>query len=349
MKKLGLLLFCVCLISCRHTSIYNEFPKTANITFQEIETEPVLAFICEMVLLDSVLITLEMLDNPFIQIFKLPDFTYINGFIYRGRGIQEETYIAPYIRKLSGNSFYYQTIDHLKTYSYNESTKKINLENDIALSNDLNNATQLFIMDRSIYGYDSDWREKEFIGFNLDTEEICAFGPKFPKVGMEITPSQMMFPFTKILAARDDGLRFAALYDKFPLLRIFDNHGNLIHESLFNNNQKSPFAFLQSNANAKEINETTLNYWKIKVTDSYIYGLYAGKTHGELRTQERRVDDFCKEIHVWNWAGEPVLRLLLDKDVFSISISPDDEYILASSVNHNNKIFKINIRSLFES
>lgn len=99
---------------------------------------------------------------------------------------------------------------------------------------------------------------------------------------------------------------------------------------------------MSSNPNKSDADRVMQNYRKIKATNCYIYGLYCGKTIGEnnIRFNEEGLNDTSNEIHVWDWNGNPVMKILLDEQIFSFCVSPDDSYIICTSLNSKNNFYK---------
>ena len=149
--------------------------------------------------------------------------------------------------------------------------------------------------------------------------------------------------FSKALINKNDGSMFAVLYDKIPLLRIFTKDGELRKELLLKNGQNSPLAYLNEKLNESELNELTLNYLKVKATNNFIYGLYSGKTHAELRTSERRVSDYGYYIHVWDWDGNPIAEYELPDPVFGFAVTNDDKHVFCSSLLEDDKLYMFDL------
>jgi hypothetical protein len=342
-----LLIFCF-FTSCstdQQINYFNSFAQDIEVNFKEIEVAEVLPFAIDLVVLDSTIITLDMKDNPFFNVFNVSNYSHIGGFINRGHGPNEEAVIFPFLNKADTNTFFYNAADHLSYLSFDKETNALEEVRRIQLPVELIGATQIFILGNNIYGYNGTMLNKhEYVGFNQESKKTFDFGSDFPKHNIKMDDKQKNVLYTKIVANKLDGSKFAALYDKFPMLRIYDNEGTLLHQSQFNNHQKEPLSYLREEIDLSDINETTINYLRIKVTDKYIYGLYAGKTQGELKIQDKQVDDFCKEIHVWNWDGEPLVRFLLNKEIMSFTVSANDEYIIGTSVNNDNKLFRLDIK-----
>lgn len=95
--------------------------------------------------------------------------------------------------------------------------------------------------------------------------------------------------------------------------------------------------------NESELNELTLNYLKVKATNKFIYGLYSGKTHAELRTSERRVSDYGYYIHVWDWDGNPIAKYELPDPVFGFAVTNDDKHVFCSSLLEDDKLYMFDL------
>jgi len=345
MKKIIFPLLAYLFIGCsgqtNKTTTFNTFPKIIQVEFKEIETPPILPFVGDMLIVDNTLITMDMMADTIFHVFKLPTCEYIGGFINRGNGPNEEISIAPYISGISDSSFFYRSVQNGKIAYINKVTKSIEIKEKIDLPSKLmGDLTQIMLNDNLI-GYDmTKPSDLEYESFNIRSKEVHNFG-SFPKIDLSVDKSKNNQMFTKIMANRKDGLRFAALYDKFPYLRIYGNKNNLIHEIRLENKQKLPSEFLENIKNPTDLEGTMINYLKLKVTDSYIYGLYVGKTRGELKVQERKNDDYGCEIHIWDWNGNPIAKLILEKEVSSFAVSSNNKYIICSSVKADNILYKI--------
>jgi len=135
------------------------------------------------------------------------------------------------------------------------------------------------------------------------------------------------------------------MYERFPILRIYESSGNLLHEIRYDNNQQNPVQILLKNNTGNQ--DLTLNYFKMRATQNYIYGLYSGKTMRELETFRNQIDDWCYELHVYDWVGNPVKRMIFDRPFFSFDVSADDRMVVLSSVNEFDKLstFELNLNT----
>lgn len=322
--------------------VYEKFPISKNVIFQEIPTPPVSPFTCDMIFVDSTLILMDMKSDTIFHLFSLPLLKYTESRITRGQGPNEEIMIVPYLSSNGKSNLLYRTIEDVKI-SHVENNNLI-VNETIKLPTEFNNVFHVIRMNDCLYGYDGSIKSKEeFISYNLKTKKIFRFG-NFPEIDSKNHNEQKaIILYSKILINKDDDSKFAVLYDKLPVLRIFSNEGNLLKELMLRNRQKSPLAYLDKNINEGKLDRMTLNYLKIRATNSFIYGLYSGKTHAELNSKEKKIADYGYEIHVWDWEGNPVACYKLPKAVFAFAVSKDDKFIICSSLLNDDKLLKFNM------
>jgi hypothetical protein len=323
---------------------FNKFEHEVNLVHEVVKTPPVLFMVGGMVLTDSVLITVDLKSNTFFQIFKLPAFDYIGGFIKKGKGPNEEITVSPYMQHIENNKFLYQSNSSIKIAKFNIEKNRIEIINRINLPGKLINLNHAFSIRDNYYGWDLKRNsKKEFVGYNPKTKNAFDFGHTFPKVEKEISFPMKNMVFAKAIAIKPDKSHFACVYDKFPILRIYKNDGTLLNETRYVNNQNFPQSLLEKNPSRKDIENIMQNYRKIKATERFIYALYIGKTEGEIDNQENRLNDFSNEIHVWDWMGNPIKKILLDKNIFSFCVAPNDTYLICSSINKLDFLYKYSL------
>lgn len=323
---------------------FKKFPKEINLLQEEVKTKPVLYFVAGMALMDSILITVDLKSDIFFQVFKLPAYNYLGGFMPKGKGPEEELSVDPYIQHIGSNKILYRSATSIKIAKFNVEKNKIEVLDKMNLPGELMNLSHIFKLGDCIYGSNLDMKtEKEFVGYNPKTKKIFDFGQDYPKVDKTIDVSKRNMVFAKAIAVKPDATLFAAVYDKFPILRIYSKDGILKNEVRFDNNQSFPEALLQSNPSELSIGKLMQNYRMIRASNRFIYALYIGKTSGEMKMNERGLDDFSNEIHVWDWEGNPVMKILLDRKIFTFDVVADDNYLICTSLNSIDKIYKYSI------
>lgn len=356
MNKLLVILLCSCFLfeGCAKRNDLQpkkveRFPLEKKLELKAYKVEPALFFVSDMVILNNKLVTLDVKNNVFFQLFNLPDLKYVGSQIHKGEGPTEETFIFPYIENVGKESFAYRNMNKIKVVSYDSIENKFLPHKSYQVPQETE-ILNYCLLNNSICGYDMLRNTgREFIRYDFDTRKIQDFGPSFPSVSFSVSDDKKNVLFTKIMASKVDDTRFAALYDKFPLLRIYDNEGNLMSETEYINHQQLPIGYTNKNMSMSDIENTTKNYMRIKTTRKYIYGLYSGKTNKDLSDSGGDGTSCCCEIHLWDWDGNPVARLMLNKNVTCFAVSQDDSYIVLYSSLDEGTLYKTDIPTLKDS
>lgn len=322
--------------------VYEQFPSSTNVVFQEISIPAVIPSAGDVIVVDSTLVILDMMSEKHFHLFNLNNLMYIGGYVGKGQGPSEEIMIMPTL-SIDNNYLVYRTIEAVKVANVN--ALGFSVIDTIRMPNELNSVMYVVKMNDCLYGYDGlASLENEFISYNFKDEKIKHFG-NYPIIDNAENKANVGMLFSKSIASNVDGNKIAVLYDKFPLLRIFSTDGDLLKELMFKNNQNAITVDMLNNLDQATLNNTTVNYLRIKTTENLIYGLYAGKTHAELNTAERRNADYGHEIHVWNWDGEPVARYKLPNSVSGFAVTKDDSFVICTSLMYDDKLFKFKLNT----
>lgn len=249
MKKLVWYLFvCLSIMGCSYNAIHSDrvilenFPKSLRVEFHEYPVEPVLYYVGDMEIVNNELITVDMKNEVFFQFFQLPDLNYLGSDIKRGEGPKEEIVVLPYIYHVDKDTFAYRSLYQVKMAVFDKKQQKMKQVRKIDLPAPYIDILNCVVDKNSILGYDMMGKtQKEYQKFDFDVKnEIFDFGPSFPDVGMRIDGDKQNMVFTKIMASGFSNNKFVALYDKFPLLRIYNrSNGDIIHEVEYKNGQKN--------------------------------------------------------------------------------------------------------------
>ncbi len=322
--------------------IINEFPHTINLSHERIETFSNLYSVVGILLLEDVLVAMDLKTDTIFQLLELPLFNNIGGFMTRGPGPEEELFIDPYIQRVSNTQFLYKNRISVKIMDIDLMNHKINLKDEIDLPTSIASLCHVFKLKENIIGCKTEEpTNKEFISYNIATNDISDFGADFPVVEKKIPSSDRNRIFTKANTVKPDGSAFACVYDKFPILRIYSNTGELKKEIRLKNNQAFPNALLEKSPSQSSINNIMQNYRMIKSTHNFIYALYIGKIEKDI---DKGFNDFSNEIHVWDWDGTPVQKILLDNNIFTFDVHENDDYLICSSLESLDAFYKYKLK-----
>lgn len=129
--------------------------------------------------------------------------------------------------------------------------------------------------------------------------------------------------FQGTLAMNPDCDRIVTASYNIDNLRFFRTNGDKgdieqtkhfqTHKPLFkNDSEKTSYSIAWNMENRQ-------GYNALATTPRYVYALYNGHTAKEERSY------FCREVRVFDWEGNPVRRLMLPHDAWSIYVSEDDK------------------------
>jgi hypothetical protein len=334
------------LFGCHTSSLdeFSTFPRDVHLKARQIEIPPVLSQPMELVLLENILVGVDVKSDFFFHVFQQPDMKYTGSFIRRGHGPDEEIFINPRVRKISGNQFFYQTFNHVKDVTYDTQSGSLFVSNSLLLEGNLFSFQHMFKLGSSFLGWNStDTGEKEYKGFDPKTEQIFEFGPTYPDFGQSLQPDQKKMLADKNITVKPDQSKLAAAYLFFPLLRIMNSgDGSLVREIQFQNGQLFPEAVVVPKSSKHQQDVIMNNYRAIKSTDNYIYVLYVGKVNKELLypyDDFNVLGDHSNEIHVFDWAGNPAARIFLNRNIFCFEVDPVDQTLVALSITNPDSFY----------
>lgn len=339
---LGMFFFISCMRN-RNVTTITQFPKVEELSHEIIPTPNILYTPTGLLLLDSAVIVQDLKSDTIFQVFRFPSFAYIGGFVKRGGGPDEEIFVDPFMQRLANNQFMFRNITGVKILKYNPSADTINTVKDIKFDTGLTDLFHVFALNNHIIGVRADIvTNKEFISYDPQTKKIDDFGDEYPIVDgkVEIKAEDKMQLFAKANTVKPDGTAFACVYDKFPILRIFSNTGKLKKDIRLDNNQRFPYALIKQEPTLDEVNEMVQNYRMIKSTNHFIYALYIGQ---KTKSLSPGLNDFSNIIHVWDWDGNPIMELKLDRKIFTFDVSPNDEFLICSSLEQIDALYKYDL------
>lgn len=339
-KNLFLLL--ILLGSCVGNEDYS-FQRVEHSEHEMVPTNVPLYDPYRIVFLRDAVLVLDVKAEHFIHAFSERDFSPLGSFIRKGHGPKEETDIWE-IRAMDENQFLLSTGTDIRLMHFDLATKTV----DLIESYPAGNLKEVFKLEQTLVGF-PDYEElsdREFMGYDVIRETHFPFGPGFLSQLKDYTLSEQRYFSAKNITVHPRKHLFAAVYHLFPVLRIYHSTtGDLKREVKLKTNQPFPDALVDPNISLMQTRERVWeNYLEIHSTESYIYASYVGKPLIELYPNDIIVPgDYPAEIHVWDWNGNPVRQIQLDHPIYSFTVSPDDKYLLATSLEREEHLLKFEL------
>ena len=284
---------------------------------------------------DSMFIAVESsMKDEIFKVFSLKDFTHLRSFGKRGSGPGE-------FSKIISNTVQVKDSSKENTIGvYNWVEKVISNLNMITdqTTNDLAPKTnqyvlppELMLAQRVAFLNDSTIAamggiEDGAIAFASTTTDAVTYAAHTSKMDKYELSSRDMRDLNMGEFAVDKRKdRIVLAMQRFPKIIILDLEGNIKHVTRFPL-QEHPAEISQK--------QRTIFYKDVKVTKNYIYAAYIGLNSQEMgKIYDNYISgdfSFSTEIHVFNWDGQPVRKLILrDKFVPFIQLHSSSNRLFA--------------------
>lgn len=345
MKRFLILSLIMLVASCGKSIDYAQFAKgePEPIKFEKIKLDSQMLYSDNIFVVDNYLVNLNS-KNPkgLFELYTLPNMKFVGAAGYKGRGPQEFVFI-----NTNGTNPAYRGLNVTESNTYSqvefylsEGSVKLRKSDHTtfpskhAIANSL-----LMVSDSTAVMYINNEDDVEFYMHNRKSGSMRPIS-SYPKelVAQNPTSEACNSVFMNDLVINPSTGKFAAVYSQLPMVRVFDNSGNLESTSLLDNWDEQRF---EISGNEVKTSSSCQYYLASAANSNYICALYLGKFPAEMENMS--MEDARLEIHVWNWAGELVATYLPDSLVMKIAIA-DDNTIYATSPLDDMHIYSYKLK-----
>lgn len=345
MRRFFILSLIMLVASCGKSIDYAQFAKgePEPIKFEKIKLDSQMLYSDNIFVVDNYLVNLNS-ENPkgLFELYSLPNMKFVGAAGYKGRGPQEFVFI-----NTNGTNPAYRGLNVTESNTYSQvefylSEGSVRLrKNDHttfpskhAIANSL-----LMVSDSTAVMYINNEDDVEFYMHNRKSGSMRPIS-SYPKelVAQNPTSEACNSVFMNDLVINPSNGKFAAIYSQLPMVRVFDNSGNLESTSLLDNWEQQRF---EISGDEVKTSSSCQYYLASAANSNYICALYLGKFPAEM--EQMSMEDARLEIHVWNWAGELVATYVPDNLVMKIAIA-DDNTIYATSPLDDMHIYSYKLK-----
>jgi WD40 repeat protein len=355
--KNSIYLICIiCIVSCTiNTSInydrlIDKFPKVIILKGIELKVPPIVLNPDNLRIVDSFMIITQSRSDSIFSFFRIPDGKYLMSFGNRGKGPNEfltsfqYVTLAPVYCKSStfavGNMMttirYYKISDII-----NKDLKPFRVEN---LPPELNRFRSIaYVSDSLILG--APYRGNfHLFKFNTNTKVLESFRnypDKYPLLDIEIKRDV----YGCSMAVKPDNSKLVVAYANTGKIEIYDltngKYITMIYKgipSLEENtglNKDSKFWY----HNPEEI----VCCRKIATTNKYIYIDVFNDHYSKIFNNDGPNRTYIPEIHVFDWAGNPITKINLTNYYRYFDVDMIDKYLYAIDDNIEDRIFQYDL------
>lgn len=335
MRRFFILSLIMLVASCGKSIDYAQFAKgePEPIKFEKIKLDSQMLYSDNIFVVDNYLVNLNS-KNPkgLFELYTLPNMKFVGAAGYKGRGPQEFVFI-----NTNGTNPAYRGLNVTESNTYSqvefylsEGSVKLRKSDHTtfpskhAIANSL-----LMVSDSTMVMYINNEDDVEFYMHNRKSGSMRPIS-SYPKelVAQNPTSEACNSVFMNDLVINPSNGKFAAIYSQLPMVRVFDNSGNLETTSLLDNWEQQRF---EISGDEVKTSSSCQYYLASAANSNYICALYLGKFPAEMESMS--MEDARMEIHVWNWAGELVATYIPDSLVMKIAIAEDNTIYATSPLD----------------
>jgi hypothetical protein len=321
----------LCLTSCQtinkaensNIKTFEKFQHEGNLSFTNLfEFKNGIPF--EIHSIDTTLIICDGLgakNGVFFYNYSLPNKTLSKGYFKGGRGPGEA--LTVFSTGIIGNVLwsYDITLERITTIDKEkaiEQEKNIDIEQypkkefsyQIAFKN---TNTILAVGNRQ-----SKYKIQEI---DLKSEKVIAEYGEFDDIPQDISFESYKAANECFILTKPSGKKAVISYRYHDEIEIFDTEN---HKSIAIKGPEGFDADLDFGPNVAYRNKNTrFAFFNGVATDKFIYLLYSGNGH------ESEFRDYCNTVYVYDWEGNPVRKIKLNKYITSLSVAKDDSVMYA--------------------
>ncbi|KYG81193.1 hypothetical protein AWW67_07490 [Roseivirga seohaensis] len=182
--------------------------------------------------------------------------------------------------------------------------------------------------------------KKHFVYIDLETGEQ-GDTIDFPDFHPEIPVEAYHHLYTSHTAPSLDKRKFVLAYQRFPVLRVYDlKKGSYTQINVKPENEQKKD--IQADARGRSIQGLGMftYYQKVVVSEKYIYAKHQEGSLERVNGEFGSVKHTGLEIHVFDWNGNPVKKLLLPDWVNPYTVTQNDEFIYFFHPENENYLYR---------
>ena len=331
------------LISCTPISrqkglTYEDFPQTIELKAKEIQLDTaVFRYPFRIRIQDDIAVILDLHGTDhFFQVFRYPQFSYIASFGKRGDS-PDDMLSAENVR---WNRRDWWTLDanknELTRVVFSESDDSLLREEAVSLDKEILRALDFVQYDDSTFIIPDYSGDNRFCFVNRKGELLRKFGdiPTINEDALKKSRPALAQAWRSFIDYNPKNGVLAAATQLGEVLEIY-NLKDTSHVMRIGPHGEPEFKV----SGGYGIPAGIMGFSDIQVTDQAIYTVFHGRTFKELSQQPRGKEiDGGQYIYVFSLKGEPLMRYVLDRYIYGISVDEERGIITATDVNSDEPI-----------
>jgi hypothetical protein len=355
-----LLSLCIlCLLTCKRNittssdNIIDAFPLISTIKETKLTVPPILFNPSNMCIVDSFLVVTQRRQDTIFSIFSLPNCKYLLSFGTKGRGPNEFnlSFENVTLGPVHGRSSSFAVGNNMNNIQYYE-IKQI-LQNNFTpnkieeLPNELNGFRAIIYLDDSII-YGAPYQgNMHLFKYNSESKKLEQF-IEYPKIFPLLHPEIKREVFGCFMAVKPDNSKFVLAYSIIGKIEIFD----LIKDNPISISYKG-FPSIEENTGLNSTSQFLVSNPEERIfcegivaTNKYFYVRVLNDKYSKVYLKNGPKRSFVPEIHVFDWSGNPILKIILENYYSNYNIDVDDHYLYTIDDSVENIIKRYDLTTL---
>jgi hypothetical protein len=330
-EKLAFLAFtCIC-FACENNSqtviiSEKEFEEVYDLSGKAVALENTLLLPTHIFKVHENVIVFDNDDNALFKVYGIPELDYKFSWGKRGEGPGEIKMFDPSSFEVVEDGFEYQDMFNIRKCQVLEDTIKTVESKKLPLFDQpLNRVRKI---NDTLYFADNQIGDKsnEHVALGLGSNSILYKFGDYPTPSRKLGDSQISMAFMKNNVANFEKERFVTFYQKINKVKFYDLEGNLIKElknGSYDDNQKA-----------------VIHYAEPVATENFIYVFNIKKSKKEI---EEDIENYKPTVEVWDWSGNPIASLNMDKPIISMAIDEEARKIYGVSFWSQSVIYEFDL------
>ena len=311
------------------------FPVVIDLDGQEVFLEEYFSPFVRITVSDSLFAAVDEQNDPMIFVYSLPSFKLISNIGKSGNGPGE---------LLSISRIKFDEKNHIWAYDYYKTTFfAFDIKHDVSI-----NAVKIFEDEKPLFTpYANFISDREYAVYRPAVDGMGIFqlfydGKCIKSIGkLPVKDANIpQFAFAQSYQALSE---YSVRLKKMALAYRYTNKIDIVDmvtDSIISIHVEKFYdpIYSISEDNYFQVTPNTIcAYNGIDVDDKYIYALYAGnKFFSEAES---------KEIHVFDWYGNPICKFMLSHEAIDIAVSKNSKkiYTISPDTNNNPVVYDFNI------
>ena len=363
LKTLLFILFLLTATNCKpdkevidegHMEVFvSSFPKTEELSAR-LDSFPISRPIFKLryfAITDEFVFALVSDKDTLIHVFDTENLDYIGGFGFEGEGPGDLEFL-----RVNASSFnvakndlfiadrrYFRTIP-LEGLAQRIKQNKVIIKDKIPIPGELFPFNDAFLFnDNSVFGKKAS-TTKHLVNFSQNTPYLKD-SVEYPNLRPEIPKSANYSLYRSSMDAMQNGKKLAIAYRRFPLIRLYDfDKSTYIDLNYKPKNEQVDKIRIDPSQRAIDNSNLFDYYVTVQVSNKRIYALYEESIKNIDDTRKISRYAFNKpELHVFDWMGKPIKRIIIPEWVNWYGVSPDDSYIFFFHPENENYLYRTTI------